>query len=121
MPVIHNPIRKFHNQHAGVEGLIKEQFCAVLLVKMAAGWTRRGQQHTWWAYCKDILLSLTMQRTVRVVLAAEAISAGRMWVTHFFRTTEPFSRLCSSCFPARAWTHAEQLSKDRHASLDWYY
>lgn len=56
---------------------------------------------TWWEYCRTALLSLSTQRTVRVVLAAAAISAGRRCVTHFFRTADPFSRLCSSCLPAR--------------------
>ncbi len=65
-------------------------------------WADRGM-HTWWEYCRSALPSLTTQRTVRVVLAAAAISAGRKCVTHFLRTVNPFSKLCSSCFPA--WIH----------------
>ena len=55
---------------------------------------------TWWEYRRHTLPSSTRQRTVRVVFEADAISAGRMWVTHFFLTAEPFSRLWRSCLPA---------------------
>ena len=39
---------------------------------------------------------------MRVVLAAEAISAGRMWVTHFFRTTEPLLQALQQLLPCQS-------------------